>query len=106
MRSKFTTIRLKPDITTIDFEQLDKINEPTIMPETMETNSLTKLKNSGHIFSPLLAKTRNYQLPSVKEVPNEGEHDLIIEELFITKKENSPNNVIGNERKCQGLGQG
>ena len=59
MKSSFTTIRLRPDVSTIDFKNLDKINEPTNTPETMETNSLTK---SG-----------NYQFPSVEKIPDEGE---------------------------------
>ena len=75
MRNKFTTIRLKPDVSTIDFEQLDKIIEPVTTPEITETDSLTKLRNSGHSFSPLLTKTGNYQPPSVEEIPNEGEFD-------------------------------
>ena len=70
MKSKFTTIRLKHDISTINFEQLDKINEPVTTPEIMETNSLTGIGNSGQFFSPLLAKSSNYRLPSVKEIPD------------------------------------
>ena len=35
MRNKFTTIRLRFDISTIDFEQLDKSNEPVTTPEPM-----------------------------------------------------------------------
>ena len=46
MRNKFTMIRRRPDISTIDFEQLDKINEPVITPEPMET----------YFFSSLIAK--------------------------------------------------
>ena len=82
MKSKFTTIRLKPDISTINFEQLDKINEPVSTPEIMETNSLTGISNSGQLFSPLLAKSGNYRPPSVEEIPDEGE----FEELPIFKK--------------------
>ena len=59
MRSKFTTIRLRPDVPTIDFQNLDKINESVNTPETMEINSLTK---SG-----------NYQFPSVEKIPDERE---------------------------------
>ena len=55
----FTTIKLKPDVSTIDFKKLDRINEPVNKSETMEINSLTK---SG-----------NYQLPSVEKIPDEGE---------------------------------
>ena len=82
MRSKFTTIRLKPDISTINFEQLDKINEPVTTLETMETNSLAKIGNSGQLSSPLLAKSGNYRPPAVKEIPDEGE----FEELLIFRK--------------------
>ena len=46
MKSKFTTIRFKPDISTINFEQLDEMNEPVTTPEIMETNSLTEISNS------------------------------------------------------------
>ena len=63
MRSKFTTIRLKPDVSTIHFKKLDKINEPVNTPETMEINSLTK---SG-----------NYQFPSVEKIPDEGEPEKL-----------------------------
>ena len=74
MRSKFTTIKLKPDISTIYFEQLDKINEPITTPETMEIkNSLAKIGNSKRPSSLLLAKSGNYRPPSVEEIPNEGE---------------------------------
>ena len=82
MRSKFTTIRLKPDISTINFEQLDKINEPVTTPETMETNSLAKISNSGQFSSPLLAKSGNYRPPSVEKIPDEGK----LEELLKFKK--------------------
>ena len=82
MKSKFTTIRFKPDISTINFEQLDKINEPVTTPETMETNSLAKISNSGQFSSPLLAKSGNYRPPSVEKIPDEGE----FEELPIFKK--------------------
>ena len=53
MINKFTIINLKPDISTIDFEQLNKTNEPVISIETSKTNSL--------------AKTGNYQPPLVKK---------------------------------------
>ena len=72
MRSKFTTIRLKPDVSTIDFKKLDKINEPVNTPETMEINSLTK--------------PGNYQFPSVEKIPDEGEP----EELQPFKKRKLP----------------
>ena len=82
MRSKFTTIRLKPDISTINFEQLDKINEPVTTPETMETNSLTKISNSGQLSSLLLAKSGNYRPLSVEKIPDEGK----FKEFLISKK--------------------
>ena len=72
MKNKFKTIWLKPDISTIDFEQLDQIHEPVTMPETMETNSLTGISNSG---PPLLTKSGNYRPPSVKEISEEGEFE-------------------------------
>ena len=72
MRSKFTTIRLKPDVSAIDFKKLDKINEPVNTPETMETNSLTK--------------SSNYQFPSVEEISDEREP----EELQPFKKRKLP----------------
>ena len=87
MRNKLTTIRLKPDISTINFEQFDKT---VTSPEATEINSLTKLGNSGHLSSPLLAKTGNYRFFSVKEIPDEREPDLIIEEFPIFKKKKFP----------------
>ena len=42
MKNKFTIIRLKPHISIIDFEQLNKTNEPIISFEISEINSLTK----------------------------------------------------------------
>ena len=86
MRNIFTTIRLKPDISTINFEQLDKINEPVTTPETMETNSLTKIGNLRQFPSLLLAKSGNYRPFSVKEIPDEGE----LEEFPIFKKSKFP----------------
>ena len=76
MKNKYFTIRLKLDILTIDFEHFDKT---VTSPETIETNSLAKLRNSGHLFSPLLAKTGNYRFFSVKKVPDEKEPDSMIE---------------------------
>ena len=69
MRDNFTTIRLKPDILTIDFEQLDQIHEPATMPETMETNSLAGIGNSG---PSLLTKSGNYRPPSVEKNTGRG----------------------------------
>ena len=56
MKNKFITIKLKFDISTIDFEQFDKT---VTSPETMETNSLAKVSNSGQFSSLLLSKTGN-----------------------------------------------
>ena len=95
MRSKFTTIRLKPDISTINFEQLDKINEPVTTPETMESHSLTKIGNLKQPSSLLLAKSGNYRPFSVKKIPDERK----LEELPIFKKKISPDNATKNEKK-------
>ena len=57
MKNKFTTIRLKPDIST---KQLDEINQSITTPEISETNLLAKLRNSRRPFSSLLAKSSNY----------------------------------------------
>ena len=73
-------IRLRPYISTIDFEQLNKINEPVITPEPMETS----------LFLSLIAKSSNYQFPSVEEIPDEGEPDPIIEEFPTHKKRKFP----------------
>ena len=45
MKNKFTILRLKLDILTIDFEQLNKTKEPVTSFEILETNSLTKTGN-------------------------------------------------------------
>ena len=95
IKSKFTTIKLKPDISTINFEQLDKINDPITTPETMETNPLTKINNSGQCSSFLLAKSGNYRPPSVEKIPDEGK----LEELLIFKK-NSPDYATKNEKNA------
>ena len=80
MRSKFTTIRLKPDVSSIHFKKLDKINEPVNTPETREINSL--------------AKSGNYQLPSVEETPDEREPD----ELQPFSKKNSLDNAVRKKK--------
>ena len=77
MRSKFTTIRFKPYISTINFEQLDEMNEPVTTPEIMETNSLTEISNSRQLSSPLLAKSGNYRPLSVEKIPDEREFEEI-----------------------------
>ena len=95
MRNKFTTIRLKPDISTINFEQLDEMNEPVTTPEIMETNSLTEISNSKQPSSLLLAKSGNYRPPSVEKIPNERE----FEKLPIFKKRKLPDSATRNEKK-------
>ena len=102
MRNKFTTIRLKPDISTINFEQLDKINEPVTTPEIMETNSLAGIGNLGQLFSPFLAKSGNYRPPSVKEIPDEGE----FEELPIFRKRKLPGQRSQERRRARILKKG
>ena len=102
MKSKFTTIRLKPDISTINFEQLDKINEQVTTPEIMETNSLAGISNSGQLFSPLLAKSANYRPPSVEEIPDEGE----FEELPIFRKRKLPGQRSQERRRARILKKG
>ena len=76
MKSKFTIIRLKPHISIIDFEQLNKTNELIISIETSKTNSLTKTGNFTRFQpkeKPSLAKLGNYQPFSVKKFTNEEE---------------------------------
>ena len=102
MRSKFTTIRFKPDISTINFDQFDKINELVIMPEIMETNSLTGIGNSGQLFSPLLAKSGNYRPLSVEKILDEGE----LEELPISKKRKLPGQRSQERRRARSLKKG
>ena len=45
MKNKFTTIKFDFDISTVDFEQLIKINEPVTSFKISEINSLTKTAN-------------------------------------------------------------
>ena len=89
MRNKFTTIRLRPDISTIDFEQLDKSNEPVTTPEPIKTS----------LFSSLITKSSNYQPPSVKEIPDEKELDPIIEELPTHREKNSRDNAAKKKKR-------
>ena len=102
MRSKFTTIRFKPDISTINFEQLDEMNEPVTTPEIMETNSLTEIGNSKQPSSLLLAKSGNYRPFSVEEIPDEGE----FEELFIFRKKKLPGQRNKERKKARILKKG
>ena len=104
MRNKFTTIRLKPDISTINFEQLDQIHEPVNVPETMETNSLTTIGNSKQFFSPLLANLSNYQPPSVEKIPDEREYEL--EEFPISKKRKLPGQRSQERKRARILKKG
>ena len=60
MRNKFTTIKLRPDISTIIFENPEQTTEEIIGPA--ETFSLAQLSN--------------YQLPTVEEIPDEREPEL------------------------------
>ena len=97
MRNKFTTIRFKPDISTINFEQLDEMNEPVTTPEIMETNSLTEIGNSKQPSSFLLAKSGNYRPFSVEKIPDEGE----FEELPIFKKRELPGQRNKERKKAR-----
>ena len=103
MKNKFTTIKLKLNISTINFEQFGKMNKPITAPEAMETNWLTEINSSGRFPLPLLVKTGNYRSFSVKEIPDEGEPDSIIEEFPIFKKENSLVSVTREKRKPETL---
>ena len=96
MRNKFTMIRRRPDISTIDFEQLDKINEPVITPEPMET----------FFSSSLIAKSSNYQFPSVKKIPDERKSDPIIEKLPTHKKRKFPGQRSQEKKKARILKRG
>ena len=104
MRNKFTTIRLKPDISTINFEQLDQIHEPVNVSETMEINSLTTIGNSKQLFSPLLTNLSNYQPFSVEEIPDEGEHEF--EEFPISKKRKLPGQRSQERKRARILKKG
>ena len=102
MKNKFTTIRFKLDISTINFEQLDKINEPITTPEIMETNSLTGIGNWGQFSSPLLAKSGNYRPFSVKKISDERE----FEEIPIFKKKKLPEQRSQERKKTRILKKG
>ena len=74
MKTKFTIIRLIFDISTIDFEQLNKTNEPVISFEISETDSLTKTSNFTRFSpekKPSITKLDNYQPFSIKKNPDE-----------------------------------
>ena len=60
MKSKFTTIKLKPDVSTIIFENSEQTTETIVGPA--ETFSLAQLKN--------------YQFPTVEEILDEKEPEL------------------------------
>ena len=70
MKNKFTIIKLKFYISTIDFEHLNKTNELITSVKNSETNSLTKtgtLTRFPPEKKPSLIKLSNYQLFSVKK---------------------------------------
>ena len=106
MRNKFTTIRLKPDISTINFEHLERINQPGTTPEKPEMNLLTQLGNSVLLFSTLLTETSIYRPLSVKKIPDEGEHDLMFEELFISRKRKFSGQRNQERKKAKTLKRG
>ena len=60
MKSKFTTIKLRPDVSTIIFENPEQTTEEIVRPA--ETFSLAQL--------------HNYQLPTVEEIPDERQPEL------------------------------
>ena len=60
MKSKFTTIKLRPDVSTIIFENPEQTTEKIVGPS--ETFSFAQLNN--------------YQFPTVEEIPDEGEFKL------------------------------
>ena len=60
MKSKFTTIKLKFDVSTITFEDPDQTTEKIVGPA--ETFSFAQLGN--------------YQFPTVEKIPDEGEPEL------------------------------
>ena len=60
MRSKFTTIKLRPNVSTITFEDPEQTTEEIVRPA--ETFSLAQLSN--------------YQPPTVEKIPDEGEPEL------------------------------
>ena len=86
MKNKITVIKLKFDISTIDFEQLNKTNESIISIETSETYSLAKTSNFT-CFPPKekssLTELGNYSFLSVKKIPNEEKHDSLIKNFLL-----------------------
>ena len=63
MKSKFTTIKLRPDVSIIVFEHFEQTEHTTeTITEPMETNSFTQLGN--------------YRPFTVEEIPDEGEPEL------------------------------
>ena len=69
MSNKFTTIKLRPDVSTIVFEHFDQTTETTIEPANM--NSFAQLSN--------------YQFLTVEKFPDERES----ESLAISRKNNN-----------------
>ena len=61
MKNKFTTIKLRPDISTIIFENPEQTTEEIVGPA--ETFSLAQLNN--------------YQLPTVEKILDEKEPELL-----------------------------
>ena len=75
MRSKFTTIKLKSDVSTIIFENSEQTTETIVGPA--ETFSFAQLGN--------------YQFPTVEEIPEEGEPEL---PTISSKKEKKVQEII------------
>ena len=75
MKSKFTTIKLKPDVSTIIFETFEQTTETIVGPA--ETFSLVQLKN--------------YQFFTVEKIPDEEEPDL---PTISSKKEKEVQKII------------
>ena len=75
MKNRFTIIKLKPNISTIDYEQFNKANEPVTSNGTSETNLLTKTGNFTR-FPPEKGNIINQikQLPKIfcKKNPRRG----------------------------------
>ena len=102
MKSKFTTIRFKPDISTINFEQLNEMNEPVTTPKIMEINSLAEISNSRQLSSLLLTKSGNYPPFSVKEIPDEGK----LEKTPISKGKKLPGQRNQERKRARILKKG
>ena len=75
MRSKFTTIKLRPDVSTIIFENFEQTTETIVGPA--ETFSLAQLGN--------------YQFFTVEKIPDEGEPEL---PTISSKKEKEVQEII------------